>query len=491
MSESSSEKPSVLDEIRASLEGLKRTSDGAMLFRMIERGLARHDKTGGRMEDAYLRFLYTLLDRFASDSSGNPVTRVKARLIQQRLAPHVDLEIVKEKLRRAAPAFVATAAPPTAQVVAPEIKQLPPEETETEVNRTKSVDTILNPAKINLSEQHDDITDSSSEADPGEAVTEEDVDERVTDEKVATIDSIDEVEVPGLLDELSLEHIDNQVNIIPEQNLVTDSDQADLDQQIDSHEDLELNISGTAARNKEFNNLLKSNLKALQMAENAEDMMDLKQLLIHGLQDLAKGQDELDTELSQTNNFIQEVKEDRQQLKSRVEKLAKHGVTDELTGLPKREMLNRQLESEVGRARRYGFSLALSIIDIDNLKHINQQYGKGAGDEVLACYVREVLANFRAYDFVARYGGDEFAIIFPNTPKDGAYRALEKARKCAADTVINYNGQSISLPGFSSVLTLYSQGEKPEVLLQRADEALSMAKLRGTGQILVSLPTPQ
>lgn len=452
MSDSSSEKPSVLDEVRTSLEGLKRTPDGAMLFRMIERGLARHDKSGGRMEDAYVRFLYTLLDRFASDSSGNPVTRVKARIIQQRLAPFVDLEKIKNQ-------FIIR---PTPALATAQAKPKPKPKSEPEPRPTKAVDTVLAPEKINLSEQ-----------------------------KEKKANGIGEVEVPGDLDNISLENIDEQKNKIPEQNLVTDNGQSDLIQSNNVHEALELNINDTTARNREINSLLKSNLKALEMAENAGDMMDLKQLLIRGLQDLAQGQDALDTELSQTNHFIQEVKQDRQELKTRVEKLAKHGVTDELTGLPKREMLTRQLEAEVGRAKRYGFSLALSILDIDNLKHINQQYGREAGDEVLSCYVREVLSNFRAYDFVARYGGDEFAIIFPNTAKDGAYRALEKARKYAADTVINYNGQSISLPGFSSVLTLYSQGEKPEVLLQRADEALSMAKLRGAGQILVSLPTPQ
>lgn len=492
MSDSSSEKPSVLDEVRASLEGLKRTPDGAMLYRMIERGLARHDKSGGRMEDVYVRFLYTLLDRFAGENTGNPVTRVKARLIQQRLAPYVDLEKVKKQFKRPAPSFVSTQTKPRPESKT-ESKQESRPEFSAEPSPKKSVDTVLTPAKINLSEQHKSVPELVSEKETTpEAIDLQSLnDELVADNIKTRRDNIDEVEVPGDLDSLSLENIDEQISNIPEQGLVADGGESDLIQSGEIHEELELNISDTAARNKEFNKLLKANLKALEMTENAEDMMDLKELLIRGLQDLAQGQDELDTELTQTNNFIQEVKQDRQELKTRVEKLAKYGVTDELTGLPKREMLHKQLDAEVGRARRYGFSLALSILDIDNLKHINQQYGKEAGDEVLACYVREVLSKFRAYDFVARYGGDEFAIIFPNTSKDGAYRALEKARKCAADTVINYKGQSISLPGFSSVLTLYSQGEKPEVLLKRADEALSMAKLRGAGQILVSLPTPQ
>lgn len=483
MPDSPTEKPTILDDVRASLEGLKRTPDGAMLFRMIERGLARHDKSGGRMEDAYVRFLYTLLSRFADDSSGNPVTRVKARLIQQRLAPYVDLEKVREQFSKPVTTRVPAQTPPPVQ----------DQEKTTPAPEKKSMGTVLTPAKINLSEQRTDFT--GVDATPAPEIQK--VEKKVVAKKPAPkADGIDAVEVPGSFDSNHIEQIDEHLNKSGEQSLVFDSSGQDsgnsgLVQNNTAQDDIEVNINGTAERNKEFNRLLKSNLKALEMAENADDMMDLKELLIRGLQDLAEGQDALDTELTQTNNFIQEVKQDKQELQTRVDKLAKHGVTDELTGLPKREMLYKQLESEVSKARRYGFSLAFSILDIDNLDHINQQYGKEAGDEVIACYVREVLSNFRAYDYVARYGGDEFAVIFPNTPKDGAYRALEKVRKVAADTVINHNGQSISLPGFSSVLTLYAQGEKPEVLLQRADEALSMAKLRGAGQTLVSLPTPQ
>jgi len=179
--------------------------------------------------------------------------------------------------------------------------------------------------------------------------------------------------------------------------------------------------------------------------------------------------------------------EDRRQIEKALNQARKNSLTDELTGLPNRSAFVRQLTAEIGRARRYGFSLALALIDLDDLKTINERHGYAAGDAILHTYAREIMSQFRGYDMVARYAEDEFAVLLPNTQKDGAVRALDKAQKHAAGTFIQFNGQNLPLPSFSSVLTLYSHGEQPEALLKRADDALSHAKLRGRAQSVVAL----
>ena len=88
---------------------------------------------------------------------------------------------------------------------------------------------------------------------------------------------------------------------------------------------------------------------------------------------------------------------------------------------------------------------------------------------------------------MARIGDDEFGVLLPNTQKDGALHAIAKAQSRAASTTIQFNGQNIPLLSFSSVLTLYSQGEQPAILLKRADDALRHAKQRGRAQSVVAL----
>jgi diguanylate cyclase (GGDEF)-like protein len=216
---------------------------------------------------------------------------------------------------------------------------------------------------------------------------------------------------------------------------------------------------------------------------------DLKDILIKGLDELIRERNALIRRIDGATGYLKAVENDRRRLKDELQKSRKHSSVDELTGLPKRDIFVRSLEAEVGRVRRYGFSFALALIDVDGLGAMNEQYGREVGDAVLRCYGAEILSRFRAYDLVSRYGDDEFAVLFPNTQKDGAMRALEKAQKSAASTYVTHEGRSFRLPTFSSVLTVYVQGEKPAQLLKRAAEALDHARLRGGNQIVVSLPS--
>lgn len=103
-------------------------------------------------------------------------------------------------------------------------------------------------------------------------------------------------------------------------------------------------------------------------------------------------------------------------------------LRDPLTGCDGLDALDRRLEEELDRARRYGLSFCLVLVDVSGLGGINQRYGQAAGDRVLAELGTILQREIRGPDFVARYGGDEFAVVLPETSADGARRTIERVR---------------------------------------------------------------
>lgn len=381
---------SLLTSLRPHLDGLKRTTHGNILYGQIQRGLKQFLLKSGRIDLVFVTFLHALLGKYAKDPACDPITRVRARLIQQRLVIYLP-------------------------------------------------DTAVSPSETKTPDPGSHA--SSPEAKPAPAPV-------VTAPKPVE-GGKDKTETPAVPDR------------VPEQIVVEEK----------------------------FGKLLESERASLMNMESPlGEFNDLKKILIKGLNELIEERQDLIQKLSNASDYVKAMESDHERLSVELGQARKHGLTDELTGLPKRDVFVRQLEAEIGRVRRYGFALALALVDIDNLDAVNQSYGRQAGDAVLRCYSGEILAQFRTYDLVARYNGDEFAVLFPNTQKDGALHALEKARKLVAQTFIHQDGQNFPLPSFSSVLTQYSPGEPPAALLKRADDTLNQAKLTGFNRLVVALP---
>lgn len=147
--------------------------------------------------------------------------------------------------------------------------------------------------------------------------------------------------------------------------------------------------------------------------------------------------------------------------------------------LAKRDLFMRQLEAETERVKRHGTPFALALMNIDSLEAVGQYHGNDAAKTVRLRYAAEILAGFRTYDIVARYRDDEFALLFPNTTREGAMRAIEKAQKRATETHFTHDGSSFPLPGFTAVLTVFTPGEEPTALLDRTSQRLEEARQHG------------
>ena len=149
---------------------------------------------------------------------------------------------------------------------------------------------------------------------------------------------------------------------------------------------------------------------------------------------------------------------------------------DELTGLPNRRYLNERLRDECHRVTRTKDSrVSLILLDVDDLKHVNDTYGHSAGDELLIEVGRILEATVRCSDRCFRLGGDEFAVLLPNTGEDGVDRIVERLQDRLAQAAARYPYPlSLSLGASCSE----DHSPQPAHLVAAADEAMYAAKRR-------------
>jgi diguanylate cyclase (GGDEF)-like protein len=173
-----------------------------------------------------------------------------------------------------------------------------------------------------------------------------------------------------------------------------------------------------------------------------------------------------------------------------IERLQKESVTDALTSLGNRRHFEQRITSEVNRARRFGHPLSLIILDIDDFKIYNDTLGHPAGDRALRAVSEALLENVRAIDDVVRYGGEEFAVILPQTPIDLATVVAERVRGAMGRLPLDGINQlprgefSVSV----GVASFPRDARDESELLNHADIALYLAKAEGKNQTVVFEP---
>ena len=172
--------------------------------------------------------------------------------------------------------------------------------------------------------------------------------------------------------------------------------------------------------------------------------------------------------------------------------LRKISITDPLTGLLNRRYFQERLTEEVDRASRHGHPLALIMMDIDHFKLYNDTNGHPAGDKALVLLGRVLRASIRAIDVVSRFGGEEFAIILPETRKREALEIGERIRKEVES--LYFPGEETQ-PGGRLTVSMGVAGYPEDArdikaLIQKADRALYVAKARGRNRIEAFTPSP-
>jgi len=165
------------------------------------------------------------------------------------------------------------------------------------------------------------------------------------------------------------------------------------------------------------------------------------------------------------------------------EQLRLSATTDELTGLHNRRFFMHSLDIEVARARRSGAPLSVAVADVDYFKRVNDKYGHAGGDEVLRALARIFEQIMRTGDVIGRWGGEEFAVLMPDTDEIQARIACERLRGAIAGRKIHLpDGEEIAIT-LSTGIALLVPGDDRDKLVMRADGALYHAKEGGRNQV--------
>lgn len=181
--------------------------------------------------------------------------------------------------------------------------------------------------------------------------------------------------------------------------------------------------------------------------------------------------------------LAEELKRVNRELKEANRRLEELSVKDDLTGAYNRRALMEALERETRRHGRYGTLLSLAILDLDGFKEVNDTLGHIVGDLVLKQFSSLIGTRARETDLICRYGGDEFAVVFPETGIEGAARICEDLVRLVGDYPFGEGGSPVRLTASAGVACA-EENMTAEELLERADRHLYSAKKAGKGRVL-------
>jgi diguanylate cyclase (GGDEF)-like protein/PAS domain S-box-containing protein len=165
------------------------------------------------------------------------------------------------------------------------------------------------------------------------------------------------------------------------------------------------------------------------------------------------------------------------------DKLKQQATTDALTGITNRRRFMELAENEIKRGIRLKHPMAMAVIDLDHFKQINDTHGHSTGDLALIAFTQICKKNIREIDIFARFGGDEFVLLFPETARDDAYMVMERVRLALTSQPIDLGGKLVPMTLSAGIAHLTDESISLDALLEHADQALYKAKEAGRNHV--------
>jgi diguanylate cyclase len=245
---------------------------------------------------------------------------------------------------------------------------------------------------------------------------------------------------------------------------------------------------------RDMDSELREHVDDLQSSvQHATDIDSLKQVLDNRLEGLLGTMDAhqqqrdareqaIATRLQGLAERVASMELEAQGYREHLEEQRQKALVDPLTGLPNRAAWTERLEQQVATWQQSGGDLLLAMLDLDHFKLINDSYGHLAGDKVLKIIAGELRKRLRPDDFIARFGGEEFVLMIPATRLPDGMRLVELMRAAIEACPFHFKGQRVTIT-VSIGISAFKPGERSDLVLKRADEALYRAKNAGRNRI--------
>lgn len=195
--------------------------------------------------------------------------------------------------------------------------------------------------------------------------------------------------------------------------------------------------------------------------------------------DIVRSRDDL---LAQ-RNAVDEAQEKIRKLEQELESLSEKVRIDQLTGVLNRRGMDEAMTREVARAARAGTKLSIALLDIDNFKKLNDNYGHHVGDAALKHLAMVIQESIRPTDIVSRFGGEEFVVLLPNTDIEQAMASMTRLQRALTKRFFMGNNEQILIT-FSAGVALYQESDDQASVLHRADQAMYLAKKSGKNKTM-------